>query len=107
MNAFNEVLGTHKNSAHIVIGTLGKVEFVEKRTSRGRPSADFPSPRTITERAVDIETEFSETLAKELTKKRDIGAIITDLPFAKERVDDSRDGATTDKVLRCTSISIG
>jgi len=100
MRTFNEVLGTHRDNAYIVKGTPRKVGSIERRTSRGRPSADSPPPRTVTEWAVDVEMEFSEALAADLTKKRDISVIITDLPFANEDAKDPRDGATTDTVLR-------
>ena len=100
LRSFGEAMATHRDNAYIVKGTPVKIETPERRPTRGRPAADSPPPGTVTEWMIDIETEFSGSLAGELAGKRDIGVIITDLPFAAADAEDPRDGATADRVLR-------
>lgn len=97
---FDRTVGKLKGSAYIVRGSVRAIGIEAKRGTRGRPPKGSAPPQTATRYAVDVEWEFSEELAEELTADRQVRVLVTNLPRSTGSHNNPRDGATADDVLR-------
>ena len=93
------VMSTHIGSAYDVKHTVFGVEVKERREGRGRPPKGWV-PESHTEYMVDVEPEFNEQKALELSENRYIRVIVTNLPRTAENGQNLRSGATADSMLK-------
>ena len=96
---FDAVMSTHIGSAYDVKHTVFGVEVKERREGRGRPPKGWV-PESHTEYMVDVEPEFNEQKALELSENRYIRVIVTNLPRTAENGQNLRSGATADSMLK-------
>lgn len=96
---FAEVLKRHRDSAYVPRMEVVPIEVKSKYGKRGRPPKDWV-PEVRNEYRVDVELVFDDDRAQELTKDRCINVLITNLPRPEKDVDNIREGADADTVLR-------
>ena len=94
----DEILSRHTDSAYIPHCDIVSVEVNKGYGHRGRPRKD-EKPIIKTEYKVDVELEFDESIAKRMSKERNVRVLVTNLPRSDVDKDNLRDGATADAVL--------
>ena len=94
----DEILSRHTDSAYIPHCDIVSVEVNKGYGHRGRPRKG-EKPVIKTEYKVDVELEFDESIAKRMSKERNVRVLVTNLPRSDVDKDNLRDGATADAVL--------
>ena len=94
----DEILSRHTDSAYIPHCDIVSVEVNKGYGHRGRPRKG-EEPVIKTEYKVDVELEFDESIAKRMSKERNVRVLVTNLPRSDVDKDNLRDGATADAVL--------
>lgn len=94
----DEILSRHTDSAYIPHCDIVSVEVNKGYGHRGRPRKG-EKPVIKTEYKVDVELEFDESVARRMSKERNVRVLVTNLPRSDVDKDNLRDGATADAVL--------
>ena len=97
--AFAEAEESLEDTGYIVTANAVTELVRDPYGKRGRPPTGW-TPTYHNEYRLDIECRFSERLAEELSSDREIRVLITNLPRSQRTMDNPRDGATADDVLR-------
>jgi len=99
LNAFNDAMKEHKNSAYAVTADIVGTEVIIPKKGRGRYPKGYV-PETEVRWSVNVSMSFDAERAKELAGSRCMSVIVTNLPAASADAGNIRYGATTDTVLR-------
>ena len=94
----DDILSRHTDSAYIPHCDIVSVEVNKGYSHRGRPRKG-EKPVIKTEYKVDVELEFDESVARRMSKERNVRVLVTNLPRSDVDKDNLRDGATADAVL--------
>ena len=94
----DEILSRHTDSAYIPHCDIVPMEVNKGYGHRGRPRKG-EEPIIKTEYKVDVELEFDESIAKRMSKERNVRVLVTNLPRSDVDKDNLREGATADAVL--------
>ena len=94
----NDILSRHTDSAYIPHCDIVPMEVNKGYGHRGRPRKG-EEPVIKTEYKVDVELEFDESVARRMSKERNVRVLVTNLPRSDVDKDNLRDGATADAVL--------
>lgn len=97
--AFEEARRKLEDTACVIEGDIVETMVQIPRKGRGRPPADYV-PEYRPEYSVEAQWWFSERLAEEMVSERGVRVLVTNIPRANETLENPRDGATADDVLR-------